>query len=253
MTLFNVPITLEELLPPLANKVWQKIPLGKNRFHPFDAIPADIQPGTILDVGANEGKVAEAALRSYPQCRVICFEPVAGTFQALRQRLARYGDRVVYFNEALSDVNAKAEINLTNFNGANSLQPQPDFHKTLNPHVREIGKETITLSRLDDIVAKLPAQKIDVMKIDVEGHELKVLQGGRAFIQRNVDTVIVEISLMRDASWSQQAVFDIFALMKELGFALLNVFDLHHASQANLLVVQMDCVFRKQTALRASP
>ena len=251
MILFNTPITLSELMPPLATKVWQKIPFGKSKFHPFDAIPSDITPQTILDVGANEGKVAEAALRSYPNCKIICFEPVSGTFQALQKRLALYGDRVVYFNEALSDVNSKGEINLTNFNGANSIQAQPDFHKFFNPHVREIGKEVITLSRLDDIASKLPTQKIDLMKIDVEGHELKVLQGGAKFIQKNVDTIIVELSLMRDASWSQQAVFEIFALMKELGFALLNIFDLNHANRSDMLLVQMDCVFRKQTSLKS--
>jgi FkbM family methyltransferase len=251
MTLFNTRITLAEFLPPLALKVWHKIPFGKNRFHPFDQIPADVQAGTILDVGANEGKVAEAALRTYPQGRVICFEPVAGTFRALQQRLARYGNRVVYFNEALSDVNGQAEINLTNFNGANSLQPQPEFHKANNPHIREVGREVIKLSRLDDVAARLPEQRIDVMKIDVEGHELKVLLGGREFIRRNVDTVIVEISMMRDAAWSQQAVFEIFAVMKELGFALVNVFDLHHAPGSALLVAQMDCVFRKQAALKS--
>lgn len=251
MILFNTPITLSELMPPLAAKVWQRIPFGKSKYHPFDAIPSDITPQTILDVGANEGKVAEAALRSYPNCKLICFEPVSGTFNALQQRLAHYGDRVTYFNEALSDVNAKGEINLTNFNGANSIQAQPAFHKFFNPHVREVGKEVITLSRLDDIASKLPTQKIDLMKIDVEGHELKVLQGGAKFIQKNVDTIIVELSLMRDASWSQQSVFEIFALMKELGFALLNVFDLHHANRSDMLLVQMDCVFRKQTSLKS--
>lgn len=250
MILFNSSITLADLLPPLANRVWKKISFVKSRGHPFDAIPADIKPGTILDVGANVGSVAEAALRTYPQCRVICFEPVAGTFQVLQHRLARYGDRVVYFNEALSDVNSQAEINLTSFHGANSLSPQPDMHKILNPHIRELGKEVIKLSRLDDIAAKFPAQEIDVMKIDVEGHELKVLQGGRDFIQRNVDTIIIEIAMMRDASGAEQAVFDIFALMKELGFALLNVFDLYHANQSDLLLVQMDCVFRKRAKVR---
>ena len=249
MILFNTPITLAEFMPPLATKVWQKIPFGKSKFHPFDSVPADLNPQTILDVGANEGKVAEAALRTYPNCKVICFEPVAATFQALQKRLAQYGDRVVYFNTALSDVNAKGEINLTNFNGANSIQSQPVFHKLFNPHVHEIGKETITLQRLDDFAAKLPTQKIDLMKIDVEGHELKVLQGGAKFIQQNVDTIIVELSLMRDASFAQQAVFDIFALMKELGFALVNLFDLHHSNHSKMLVVQMDCVFRKQTSL----
>lgn len=125
MILFNTSITLEELLPPLALKVWQKIPFGKNRFHPFDALPTDLKPTVILDLVANVGKVAEAALRTYPQCRVICFEPVADTFQALQNRLARYGDRGTYFNEALSDVNSKAKIDLTNFNTENRKEPRP--------------------------------------------------------------------------------------------------------------------------------
>jgi FkbM family methyltransferase len=252
MTLFNTRITKADLLPPLAEKIWQKIPFGKSKHHPFDAVPAWVEAKMILDVGANEGKVAEAALRTYPNSQIICFEPVAATFHALQQRLAPYGNRVIYFNEALSDCNTKAEINLTNFNGANSLQPQPEFHKANNPHVREIGKEVITLVRLDDVAAKLPTQKIDIMKIDVEGHELKVLQGGREFLRHNVDMVIVEIAMMRDASFAQQAVYEIFALMKELGFALVNVFDLHHDPHSDLLLLQMDCVFTKQTLLKSS-
>ena len=253
MTPFNTPIMLEELLPPLVNKIWRKISVGKARLHPFGAIPADIRPGIILDVGANEGKVAEAALRTHPQGRAFCFELVPGTFQAWRQRLARYGDRVVCFNEALPDVNAQTEFNLTNFNGAKPLQPQPDSHMTLNPHVREIGKEVITASCPDDVAVKLPSQKIDGMKIDVEGHALKVLQGGREFIRRNVDPVTIEISPIRDTSWLQHAVFDIFSLLKEWRFALLNVFDFHHASESHLIVVRMDCMFRQPTTLRAIP
>jgi FkbM family methyltransferase len=250
MKIFNTIIPFQDFVPPLATKIWQKIPFGKTKYHPFDEISSENDVKWVLDVGANVGKVAEAALRSFPNCKVICFEPVSNTFKALQERLAPYGNRVIYFNEALSDSNTKVEINLTSFNGANSIQPQPAFHKFFNPHISEVGKEEIKLSRLDDIASQLPSQKIDVMKIDVEGHELKVLQGGKNFIQKNVDTLIVEISMMRDASWAQQSVFEIFAVMKELGFCLVNVFDLCPSYQTDLRVVQMYCVFRRQELLK---
>jgi FkbM family methyltransferase len=199
-----------------------------------------------LDVGANVGDVSEAALISYPQCRVICFEPVKATFEALRKRLESYGDRVVLINEALSDSNGTCEINITSFHGANSISLQSDFHKQMNPHVYEVGKEIIRIVRLDDIAARLGDQKIDVMKVDVEGHELSVLMGGIDFIRDRVDTIIIEISLMRDQSWEQQSVSKIFSLMDRLGFRLINLFDIHNikSRNKNMMCVQVDCVFR---------
>lgn len=240
---------MADFVPPIAEKLLQRIPFGGHRRHPFNAVPAGLDARNILDVGANVGRVAEAALRTYPRSKVYCFEPVSGTYQILQKRLAPFGDRVKLYPQALSNVNAQAEINLTGFSGANSISPQSAFHKFFNPSVQATGKETIRLTRLDDLAGELP-EKIDIMKIDVEGHELQVLQGGETFIQNRVDTIIVEIALSRDASWGQQSVFEIFALMKRLGFCLINVMDLYHSQQTDLLLVQMDCVFRKQSLLK---
>ena len=123
------------------------------------------------------------------------------------------------------------------------------MHSTLNPHVKEVGKQRISLSRLDDIAQQFPNKKIDIMKIDVEGHELDVISGGRNFIQNNVDTIIVEASLMRDPSWDRQSFVDMFSLLGEMGFRLINVFDLNYAENSNLMCVQMDCVFRHKSKL----
>lgn len=238
----------QDFMPPAVEKLLQRIPFGGHRRHPFTAIPTSLDARYILDVGANIGRVAEAGLRTYPRSEVYCFEPVSTTFQTLSRRLAPFGNRVKLFPFALSDVNAEARINLTSFHGANSIHPQAAFHKQLNPHVHELGQETIRLCRLDDLAAELPIA-VDIMKIDVEGHELQVLRGGEAFLRDRVDIVLVEISLMRDQSWEEQSVFDIFALMKRLGFCLINVIDLHHSQQADMLLAQMDCVFRKHSRL----
>jgi len=230
-------------------------PLHSHRalIHPFDAVPRDLDVKWVLDVGANKGDVALSALISYPDCQVICFEPAKETFALLTQRMQRFSSRVHLFNIALSDQDGTGEIHLTTFHGANSILPQSKFHQHLNPHVRELRTEGIELRRLDGLAPGLPSQFIDIMKIDVEGYELSVLQGGLEFMKTQVDVIIIEISLMRDTSWEVQSFFSLFALLKDSGFRLINIIDLQHAptyaDNPNLLLTQMDCVFRRKDNL----
>lgn len=215
---------------------------------PFDAVPKDLDVKWILDVGANVGDVSDAALRSYPQAQVLCFEPVKKTFQELTERMKPFGARAHLYNCALSNEKMQGEINITTTNGANSILPQPSFHQACNPHVREVEKEAIELMRLDDFAINFPCQRIDIMKIDVEGYELNVLKGGEHFVAANVDVIIIEISLMRDQSKREQAFFKIFSLLDSMGFYLVNVMDIHHARDG-IQLLQMDCVFRNKRSL----
>ena len=191
----------------------------RGRVHPFDSVPVDIEAKWILDVGANRGDVAIAALNSYPNTQVICFEPVKKTFQELSERVKPYMPRVHLFNYALSDKEEESVINITSFHGANSILPQSKYHQVFNPHVREIGKEKISLVMLDKFSINFPQSEIDILKIDVEGYELNVLKGGYEFIAKNVDAIIIEIALARDRSWEEQSVFEIFRLLTMLVFA----------------------------------
>lgn len=248
-------ISIKDFIPPIYGRVVDFVKRrsilangGTIVAHPFDAVPKDLDAKWILDVGANVGDVAVAALKSYPSASVICFEPVKKTFAELSERMQSFGNRSYLYNYALSDKEEEGEINITTFNGANSILPQAAFHQECNPHVRELEKEKIQLVRLDDFASTFPSQNIDIMKIDVEGYELNVLKGGAQFIAENVDTIIIEISLMRDHSKEDQAVFRIFSYLDELGFFLVNVMDLHHA-YADVQLVQMDCVFRNKKRL----
>lgn len=244
-------IALKEVVPPIfyraAKFIGKKIGPTKDgsvKIHPFDSVPSDLNVKWIMDVGANVGDVAEAALKSYANSQILCFEPVGHTNSVLTKRMEPFGKRSHIYKVALSDKEETGEINITTQHGANSISPQAQFHQEFNPHVKEVSKEKIQLVKLDDYAANFPTQKIDIMKIDVEGHELNVLKGGAKFIANNVDVIIIEISLMRDESLRNQAVFEIFAFLHNLGFCLLNVMDLHHIEGKAMQLVQMDCVFR---------
>lgn len=238
-------VSVSDLAPPIFGKVSKKLRerLRHTPRYPFDNIPQRITPRWVLDVGANVGDVSLAALRSYPDCQVICFEPVQETFAALRQTLKGFEGRTHLYNMALSTENAEGEINITSFHGANSIVPQSELHKQATG-VREVAKQKIELVRLDDICARFPTKHVDVMKIDVEGFELSVLEGGFNFISTSVDLIIVELALYRSDSVKDNYVADVFLFMKKAGFSLINVYDLAHISHHPYLRLgQMDCVF----------
>ncbi len=245
-------IALTEFIPPIVFRTlnWAKrrpmIARNLNfRLPPFDNLPRNFEAKWILDIGANVGDVAVAALNSYRESKVICFEPVQKTYDTLKDRLSSFGDRIQLHKVALSNTTGAGEINITTFHGANSIEPQASFHKEYNPFVQEMGKERIELVRLDDYFVNFPCERIDVMKIDVEGHELDVLKGGIQFIASRVDIIIIEVSMMRDQSLNNQAIFEIFTLLKSAGFRFLNAMDLNRTTDGTALLTQMDCVFRR--------
>lgn len=244
-------IDINEFFPPIVFRALRylkrRLMIARHehvRSSPFDNLPVNFEAKWILDIGANVGDVAESALNSYKNSCVICFEPVHKTHEVLKKRLAPYGDRAHLHKVALSNAAGVVDINITTFHGANSIAPQASFHKECNPHVQEVSKERIEVVRLDDYSANFPCEDIDIIKIDVEGHELDVLKGGIHFISSRVEFIIIEVSLMRDQSWENQAIFEIFALLKDAGFRLVNLMDLHRTSDGSALLTQMDCVFR---------
>lgn len=246
-------ITSTDFIPPIIGRVIRYITRmisSKPRYHPFDQVPKNIEAKLIIDIGANIGDISINALKSYPNCKVICFEPVKATYEILERRLEPYTERVKLYREALSSKNGESEINITNFHGANSIEAQSKLHSTFNPHIKELKKQNITLARLDDISVSFPNQIVDIMKIDVEGHEYEVLSGGRKFIQNNVDTIMIEASFMRDSSWEKQSFFEIYTLLSEMGFRLINVYGLNYDTNSDLMCIQMDCVFRHKSKMQ---
>lgn len=246
-----------DFIPPVFLKAFKKIirylGIGDVRIHPFNKLPSSLAPILIIDVGANVGDVTLAALRSFPDCKVICFEPVSNSYSLLSKRLVPFANRVTLIKKALSDKDDLSEINITSFHGANSIHKQSIYHSSANPSINELKKESIELVKLDNYLDKFDNQRVDVLKIDVEGHELNVLRGGAKFISQYVDTIIIECSIMRDESWENQSIAEIFKSLSDLGFRFINLFDVHYANllaDSNMMCVQFDCVFRRLSSLQ---
>lgn len=139
-------------------------------------------PKTIIDVGANKGSYTDKVLSSAPDAQYYLFEPSEKNLLFLRQKYQSL-DNILIFDCALSDKDCSAYL-FTNEEGSGlaSLTRRDLRHHGIAMNI----SESIQARRLDGIWNALDSQPeiIDYVKIDVEGHELAVLQGMGTLIGR---------------------------------------------------------------------
>jgi hypothetical protein len=135
-------------------------------------------------------------------------------------------------------------LHLSPAHGANSLIASSEEYRQLNPHIQHTGTEQIHLMRLDDFVAREGVERIDLVKIDVEGFELQVLQGGSDTFRNRVDSLMMEISFVRHPRSSAEFM-RLFELLHDYGFAPAEIYDLAQVPDGDWRLAQFDCIFRK--------
>ncbi len=140
----------------------------------------------VLDIGAHIGTFAIPMAASGRS--VIAFEPAPATHAILRRNIEQNSAQVDVRTVGLSRAPGKAavEIRKTGNAGANSLVPGDD----------------IVVSTLD---AEVDAT--DFIKIDVEGMEMEVLEGGTALIERSHPIVFCEVNLSQLRAHNTAPVF----------------------------------------------
>ena len=139
----------------------------------------------VADIGANLGEYAVVAGHAVgPTGRVIAVEPNPEVRARLEWNVQLNAlANVTIVPAALSDANGRAELHV----------PDGDWGLgTLEPH----GRGTvfsITTRTLDDAMTEWALPGLDVIKIDVEGHELSVFRGGRRTLVAQHPAVLYEV------------------------------------------------------------
>jgi len=136
----------------------------------------------VFDVGANIGEYARYVFSIMPKVKIFCFEPVYNTYIKLVGNLAEEIQKkiIICNNLGLSNDIKESEIIIYNeYDGRNSIHFNP-LHK-YNRNI--LRKEKVKLYSLTKYVQENNIPKIDFLKIDVEGHEIKVIEGALDLIK----------------------------------------------------------------------
>jgi len=219
------PATWKYLRKGIAPTIDHRDPLGNLQF------------ATVLDVGANRGQFALFSLTTWPSAKLISFEPLPGPAGLLRQT---FGDRIEVVQAALSDEIGQAEMYVTEQDDSSSLLPIGTNQEQISGTKVASVETSVPLVTLDSVLSERALVGPMLLKIDVQGNELKALRGAIASLSK-IDMIYCECSY-RELYVGQALAAEIIDFLGQHGFEIAGVFN--QVSTLNLGPVQADFLFR---------
>jgi FkbM family methyltransferase len=208
----------------LGYEFFRSRPYGVRELRDVAAIYGDRQLRTIIDAGANQGDMAREFAREFPDATIYSFEPFPETYERLVETCARF-PRIKPMKEALGAVEAIQPLFLTQYSLTHSLLPTADEAvKYLGSAVAPVGQHDVRTTTLDAFAESMAIQRIDLLKLDVQGYELKVLEGAKRLLdQRRISLVFSELNFV--PLYKDQACFhEVYECLIEAGFGLVGLY-----------------------------
>lgn len=141
-------------------------------------------PLLAVDIGGNVGEYSAEIRRRNPQTEIHIFEPSSANIEKLKKRFWR-DEAITIISSAVSDNTGSATLySDESGSGLGSLTQRRLDHFNIDFNI----EETINIIRFEDYwMNNLGGRHIDIIKIDIEGHELDALRGmGKAIYSAHV-------------------------------------------------------------------
>ena len=167
---------------------------------------------TFIDVGCHKGEVMDQALKLAPNGNHFAYEPIPYLYDELK---VKYKDICIVKNFAISD-----NLGDSDFHHVVSNPAYSGIKKRSYPKEEKISKIKIKTSTLDHQL--INEQRVDLIKIDVEGGELGVLKGATKIIEKFHPVIIFEHGLGASDYYntSYEDIFNFFEISKYSLFTL---------------------------------
>jgi FkbM family methyltransferase len=212
-----------ELLKPI------KLTLDGSDRAPYVAL-SDKPISLILDIGANVGLMAQRLSYAFPDAAVHCFEPIASTYEKLRERVSE-NHRIHTWRTAMGSHVGTVSMEYTG--------------QSLTNRVSEtVDDEVVSLTTVDAFCATHGITAIDILKSDTEGYELQVLHGADRMLG-STRFLLVEYGLAAGDT-QHTHLEELLALLAPRGFRLVNAFETVHDTISGCFVYGNALFFHRE-------
>lgn len=195
----------------------------------------------VVDGGANQGAFTDAFLRLHHPERVILVEPIAELAEALRLKYA-HDPRISVVAAALSDRSGEAQFEINRSEASSSLLPiDPRNSNWFSRDLSVARRVVVPTLTLPELMAQPGLERVDLLKLDLQGAERLVLTGG-AQVLDGVQVIYTEVFFeqLYAGAW---LFWDTNEFLSTRGFKLCGLSNIVHAADGDL--VQSNATFRK--------
>lgn len=196
--------------------IYRTLPHGVSFLSDLNRLASQVRIDRVVDVGANIGQSLVEFREWFPSAEVHCFEPGSENYEALCRNAA--GMQSVHAHRmALGDVAGTSSL---------VLADSPRMHRL--GEVDSGPSETVEVTTLDVFCAGNSIDAVSILKIDTEGHDLKVLQGADGMLRgQNIDFVVCEAG-GQTSSTSHVPMRTIMDYMEARGYLLFGIYEQRH-------------------------
>ena len=208
------PLALMHYGYQIENKIfWKGIRAGWEPISLGIWIECCKRSSVIIDVGANTGIYALVARAINPDAYVAAFEPIDRVFSKLQENVGLNRFSIHCDKAALSNVTGSATVYDTDEEHVYSVT----VNKNLNLEGTAVHAVKIPTVRFDDYwKAHGSGRRVDLLKIDVETHEVEVLEGMGALLSAHRPAMLIEIL-------NEEVAQGVERLLKPLGYVYFNI------------------------------
>ena len=193
----------------------------------------DFKPRTVIDVGVAFGTFE--LYERFPDAIHLLVEPLKEWEGVLKDISRKY--RAEYVIAAASDKPGTIVMNVHPDLSSSSI-----FKEREGSHVDGIPRE-IPVVTIDDLCSQRNLPGPYLIKVDVQGAELQVLDGASKVLE-HTEVIILEVSLFQFFEKGPQ-FYDVVSYMKNRGFVVYDIYG-SHTRPLDGALAQVDMVFVKE-------
>jgi FkbM family methyltransferase len=213
-----------------------------------------------IDGGAHHGETALLFSDAFPEATIYSFEPEQNNFLSLTQTISSC-KRIIPVNKALGETTAFETfiVNQGSQTGSLLVASQGSEKYVDDPRVmRPVSKERVSTVALQDWVKENAIDSIDLLKLDLQGYELKALEGAKSLLSsKRILFVYLEVNFV-PAYEGQATLTALYDYCTNFGYRLVglypsefNAHQFHYRCGGDLLFVLEDLTGYNKKALIA--
>ena len=226
-----------------------KISSRKNDLDQMTKILTKNSEPIIFDVGANKGQSIERYKRLFEKSIIHSFEPNIDEIKNLKEKYKNEKDLFLN-NLAVGEKEENLEFNINAISGHSSFKvliqnttwikkrSQTAKVESKNYTIKKVSTKIITL---DDYVEKNKVKNIDILKIDTQGYEDKVLLGAKNLIKNNRIKIIQLEIIFSEIYENPLSIYDVEKILVPNNYRLFGIS--HHGSLISRISFQSDLIY----------